>query len=169
MSSSSATSLMVRNASGALSTAAMLRSRGVENLLAAAGVNVVDALLEDRGRLEHHHPARRDRYFLAGLGIAPDPLALLAYHEGTEGRELHCFATFEAIGDLLEHQFDERCRFRARQPYLLVDRLAQVRACHRFCRHRQPRVRRSRYPSVFFNDIRLIGGGQREPEGNMGN
>src|SRR6266849_4262626 len=161
MSSSSATSLMVRNASGALSTAAMLRSRGVENLLAAAGVNVVDALLEDRGRLEHHHPARRDRHFLAGLGIAPDPLALLAHDKGTEGGQLYRLAALEAVGDFLQHQLDERGGFGARQSHLLVDRLAQVRACDCFSGHRPPRFRRSIYPSELSHDISLDRNGRR--------
>ena len=51
--------------------------------------------------------------------------------------------------------------FRSRQSYLLVDRLAQIGACDRFLAHRLPRVRRSRYPSVFPNDISLARGGQQ--------
>src|SRR4051794_32796231 len=97
MSSTSATSLMVRNASGALSTAAYSpvgdmaprpnadRTRTKLIFGGVGDVNAVDALLEDRRRLEHHDPARRDRHFLAGLRIAPDPLALLANHERTKG------------------------------------------------------------------------------------
>ena len=56
---------------------AVLKRTPVSNRL---GVTV-DAMLEDRRRLEHHHPARRDRHFLAGLGVAPNALALLAHHE----------------------------------------------------------------------------------------
>src|SRR6267154_1573234 len=74
-----------------------LRFRGL------AGIRV-DALLEDGRRLEHHHPAWRDRHFLPGLGIAPNPLALLAHHERAERGQLHRFATFEAIGDLHHHR-----------------------------------------------------------------
>src|SRR3954462_7714624 len=87
----------------------------------------VDALLENRRRLEHHHPARRNRYFLAGLGVTPDPLALLAHHERTERRQFPRLATLEAVGDFLQNQLDERGRFGARQSYLLVDCLAQIR------------------------------------------
>jgi len=76
-------------------------------LFSRAGISV-DALLEDRGRLEYYHAARRDRHFLAGIGIAPDPLALLAHHERAERRELHRLATLEAIGDFFQDEFDER-------------------------------------------------------------
>src|SRR5215510_15382409 len=106
---------MVRNASGAFSTASRLPCQ----LLMLAGIGV-DALLENRRRLEHHHAARRDRHFFAGLGIAPDPLALLAHHERAERRELHRLAALKTIGDFLQDEFDERGRFGARQSYLLV-------------------------------------------------
>src|SRR3954447_8588545 len=49
----------------------------------------VDTLFQYRRRLEHHHTARRNRYFGAGLRIASDALSLLAHHEGTERRQLH--------------------------------------------------------------------------------
>src|SRR5215467_12001583 len=82
-----------------------------------AAVGIVDALLEDRGWLEHHDAPRRDRHFLAGLGIAPDALAFLAHHEGTKGRQFHRLASFKAIGDFLQYHLNERGRFRARKPY----------------------------------------------------
>jgi len=113
-------------------------------LFSRAGISV-DALLEDRGRLEHHHAARRDRHFLGGLEIAPDPLALLAHHERAKRRKLHRLAALEAIGDFFQDELDEGGRFGARQSYFLVDRLAQVCACDRLSRHRQPRLRRSTY------------------------
>src|SRR5712691_3675674 len=105
-SSSSATSLIVRNASGALFNATSLS--GSARLLAAATVRTrVDALLENRRRLEHHNPARRYWHFGAGLGIAADALALLADHERPERRQLHGFATFEAVGDFLQDKLHE--------------------------------------------------------------
>src|SRR5262245_37597559 len=61
----------------------------------------IDALLEDGGRLEHHHPARRDRHFLAGLRVAADALALLAHHVRAERGELHRFAALKTVGDFL--------------------------------------------------------------------
>src|SRR5271167_1214198 len=112
MSRSSATSLMVRKASGALSKCSLLYCFGIRTLVglafAVAGVVTVDALLQDGRRLEHHHAARRDRHFGTGLRIAADPLALLAHHEGTKGRKLHRLALLEAIGNLLQYQFDKR-------------------------------------------------------------
>src|ERR1700722_14273473 len=137
---SSATSLMVRNASGALSNALTLYR---PSLLAAAVRFRIDSLLEDSRRLEHHDPARRDRHFLAGLGIAADALALLAHHERAERRQFHRFATFEAVGDFLQHKFYECRGFGARQAALLVDRLTQIRTRDCLSRHRQPRARRS--------------------------
>src|SRR5215471_2482778 len=98
---------MVRNASGAFSTVAMvfllnvcfLLDAGSYLLLSRIGVGV-DALLEDGRWLEYHHPPRRDRHFLTGFGIAADALAFLAHHERAERGQLHRFAAFQAIGDL---------------------------------------------------------------------
>src|SRR5215831_11153297 len=164
MSSSSATSLMVRKASGALSTAdyspagdfratALMTTDADAKLvfvfLDAFGIrDAVDALLQDGGRLEHHDPARRDRDFLAGLGIAADPLALLAHDEGAKGGKLYRLTPFQAVGNFAQDQFDERRRFRAGEAHLLVDRLAQVRSRNGFSRHRQPQSRRP-YPAEF--------------------
>src|SRR5947209_7526458 len=129
---------MVRNASGALSKAKLLFQsdveRGTETDLSAvlglgsvAAVTIaVDALLEDRGRLEHHHAARRDRHLGAGLGIAADALALLAHHEGAERGELHRLAALEAVGDLLQHEFHKGGGFGAREADLLIDGFAEV-------------------------------------------
>src|ERR1700710_2436642 len=100
MSRSAATSLMVRNASGALSKCPLLfrltrlqelysarthlgqRSARHEGLIFGAAVAVgravaVDPLLQDRGRLEHHHPARRNRHFGTRLRITADTLTFL--------------------------------------------------------------------------------------------
>src|SRR3954468_22983762 len=83
-----------------------LRASG--NRLRRPGIELcIDALLENGRWLEHHDPPRRDRHFLTGLRIAADPFALLAHHEGTEGRELHRLAALKAVGDLLQHHFDE--------------------------------------------------------------
>src|SRR3954471_7663523 len=101
MSSSSATSLMVRKASGALSTAvcspvgdlgpgAQYTSTRTELIFGFVGnVSAVDALLKDGRGLEHHDAAGRDRHFLAGLRITADPLPLLTDHERAERRQLH--------------------------------------------------------------------------------
>src|SRR5262245_17788209 len=105
---------MVRKASGALSTLPAPVASGIGSLPSVAAGRparrrrgsdarssrsfvadlggAVDPLLEDGGGLEHHDPPRRDRHFLAGLGIAPDALALLAHHERAERGELHGLA-----------------------------------------------------------------------------
>src|SRR5262245_27823582 len=110
MSSSSATSLMVRNASGALSKCSLLSTRVVSEddcavllrglgartyvlvysvllfdlAFAIAGRMTVDPLLQNGGRLEHHHTPRRDRHFSTGLRVTSDTLTLLAHHERTK-------------------------------------------------------------------------------------
>src|SRR5258705_456173 len=96
----------------------------------------VDALLQDRGRLEHHHAPRRNRNLFAGLRVAADSLTLFADHERAERRQLHGFAPFEAIRDLLQYHFNESRRLSSRQPDLLVHGLAEVRPRHRLARHR---------------------------------
>src|SRR5215468_380796 len=138
-SSSSATSLIVRNAWGALFKAASWASRAVRLAVSIAARTHVDALLENRRRLEHHNPSRRDWHLCPGFGIAADTLPLLAHHEGAERRKLHGFAALEAVGDLLEHQFDERSRFGSRQTDLLINGLAKIRARNGLFGHRQPR------------------------------
>ena len=52
--------------------------------LAVAGAVVVDTLLQNGRRLEHHYATRRDWHFGAGLRVPPDTLTLLAHHERTE-------------------------------------------------------------------------------------
>jgi hypothetical protein len=42
---------------------------------------IVNALLEDRRRLEHHDTPRRDWYFLTGFWVAADSLTLLSYYK----------------------------------------------------------------------------------------
>src|ERR1043166_6142548 len=96
---SSATSLIVRKASGALSTAPIiplpLRLKCYDALprcllvFFGRGGIAVDAQFQNRRWLKHHHAPRRDWNFLAGLRIAADPLALLTHHKGAEGRQLH--------------------------------------------------------------------------------
>src|SRR6185312_10521207 len=73
----------------------------------SGGGTVVDALLENRRRLEHHNAPWRNWHFLAGLGISPDALAFLAHDERTERGKLHRFPTLETVGDLLEHQLHQ--------------------------------------------------------------
>src|SRR2546430_568794 len=99
---------MVRNASAAFSTTAPMLTLLFPGRFDGVGI---DALLEDRGWFEYHDAPGRDRHFFAGLGISPNPLSLLAHHKGPEGRQLHGLTPLEAIGNFLEDQFNERCRF----------------------------------------------------------
>src|SRR5690349_21840452 len=133
MSRSSATSLMVRNASGALSKGPLLYlcfgitiagsdirillpgslRTSIPQLaglaLAVAGVVAIYTLLQNGRWLEHHHAARRDRHLGAGLRIASDPLTFLAHHERAERRELHRLALLKAVGNLLQYKL-YKCR-----------------------------------------------------------
>src|SRR5436305_14803748 len=93
------------------------RTAALSCVLLRASIGIgVDALLQDRGRLEHHHAPRRDRNFFAGLGVAADSLPLFAHHKGAERRQLHGLAPFEAIGDFLQYHFNESRRLSSRQP-----------------------------------------------------
>src|SRR5262249_1631284 len=78
------------------------------------------------------------------------------HHERAERRQLHRLATLETVGDFLQNEFDERGRFGTRQSYLLVDRLAQVSACDRFSRHRQPRLRRSKISMCIISPYYIV-------------
>src|SRR5207244_10286408 len=99
---SAATSLMVRNASGAFSTAGLLLYEGLSTFtvygiafqIDFGRVVRIDPLLQNRGRLEHHHSPRRNRHFLASLGISADSLALLANHERAERRQFTGLSSF---------------------------------------------------------------------------
>src|SRR5689334_5572332 len=114
----------------------------------------VDALLENGRWLEHHHAPRRDWNFLAGLRITSDTLTFFTHHERAEGREFDRLAALQTVGDLLENQLDKRRRFRARQSYLLVDRLTQVRSCYCLTSHRPAHPRRT-YLAGIIDDISL--------------
>jgi len=87
-------------------------------------LSVVDPLLEDGGRLEHHRPPGRYRHLLTSLGIAAHALAFFADDKGAERRQLDRFASFQTVGDFLEHKLNQCGAFGSRQPDLLIDRLA---------------------------------------------
>src|SRR3546814_8475904 len=44
-----------------------------------------------------HHAPRQDRHFDPRLGIAADPLRLVAQHEGSESRNFHILADRERV------------------------------------------------------------------------
>ena len=102
-------------------------------------VAAVDLGLQNIGRLEHHHPARKDRHFDAGLRIAPHPLALRAHHERAESRQLDGLAARGRIADFVKNRLNQLGRFGSRQSDLLIDDFRQV----------GPRDRLSRFPPKF--------------------
>src|SRR4029079_19074884 len=79
-SSSSATSLIVRNASGALSNAPPPRRQDAARLLRRLSTRerIVDALLHDVARPKHEHAPRRDGNFLPRLRDASHALNPIA-------------------------------------------------------------------------------------------
>ena len=87
-------------------------------------LSVIDLLLKDGGRLEHHYPPGRDRHLLTSLGIAARALAFFADDKRAERRQLHRFASFQTVCDFLEHKLNECGGFDSRQPDFLIDRLA---------------------------------------------
>src|SRR5258707_340363 len=76
------------------------------------------------------------------LGLRPIRCPFL-HHEGAKRRKLHGFATLNAIGDLLEHQFDEFGGFGSRQTDLLINCLPQISSRNGLLGHRQPRYTKS--------------------------
>src|SRR5680860_585661 len=96
-SSSSATSLMVRNASGALSNRPPPWQQNAGELFGrlSPGERIVDALFHDVACPEHQHAPRGDRNFLTRLRVAADTLTLVANPERAEGRKFHGVAALE--------------------------------------------------------------------------
>src|SRR6202011_2234605 len=112
-----------------------LRGVSVDGTGSPLGQGLVDLVLERMRGAEYEHAPRADRHLLAGLRIAPDALAFLAYGKAAEGRDLDHLAAFERIGDLGDHRFDEFGRFVPRQPDLLINSLAQLSAGYRMAGH----------------------------------
>src|SRR6476661_2579102 len=92
------------------SYAVTLRGQRLSDWLGGA---VIDALLENRRRLEHHNASRRNRHFFAGFRVSANTLALLTHDKRAKRGELHGFAALKAVGDLLEHQLHQSRGFRA--------------------------------------------------------
>src|SRR5690349_3851437 len=92
----------------------------------------IDAIFHDIARTKHEDAARRDRHLLAGLGIAPDTLTLLAYAERTERGKLDGVPRRQRARNLSQNKLDELLGFVARQAYPLHHRLSEIRS--RECR-----------------------------------
>src|SRR3982750_1477001 len=74
-----------------------------------------DSVAHDLARAEGHHSARRDRHLDPGLGIAADPLTLVAQDEGAEARNLDVLALRERVAHVVKHALDDVRRFGSRQ------------------------------------------------------
>src|ERR1700675_4764776 len=129
-SSSSATSLIVRKASGALSNAPPPRRQTPRALFGrlSSRERIIDTLLHDVACAEHEHATRRDGNFLARLWVASNALTLVATPERAERRKLHRVPTLEARHDLAKHELYDLGGLVPRQTNLLKHRLRQVGA-----------------------------------------
>src|SRR5215207_1288896 len=87
-SSSSAASLMVRNASGDFSKD-YLRFAVKKYSIITAGLKTIYDIFHYLAWTEHHHAARRYGHLFTGFGIAPDAALFAAYHEGAKGRKFY--------------------------------------------------------------------------------
>src|SRR5690242_6320188 len=87
---------------------------------------LLDEALQLLAGVEGDHPARRDGDFLAGLGVAPGALGLLAKLEVAEARQLDHFAAFEGDADLLEERLDHVLGLALVQADLLEHEVGQL-------------------------------------------
>src|SRR3954465_14813421 len=74
---------------------------------AVANLALRDPVAHDLAGAEGHHAARGDRHFDAGLGVAPDALALVAQDEGAEAGDLDVRALGQRVAHVMQHAFDE--------------------------------------------------------------
>src|SRR5262249_28481490 len=95
---------------------------------AGAAQGGIDLVLEDVRRAKHQHAARLDRDLHPGLRVTPYALPFLAHREAPEGRDLHDLAASERVGNLVQYGLDQHRRLVAREPYLLIDGLTELRA-----------------------------------------
>src|SRR3982751_880156 len=98
---------------------------------AVANLALRDPVAHDLAGAESHHPARCDRHFDAGLGIAANALALVAQDERAEAGYLDVRALGERVTHVMKHPLDHIGRFGARQPELAVHGVGKVGAGQR--------------------------------------
>src|SRR5688500_15539658 len=92
-----------------------------------------DPVAHDLAGEEGHHPARRDRPFYAGLGIAAYALGLVAKDEASEVGNLDVLALRQRVAHVEEDALDDACRLGARKPELAVDHVGQIGAGQGSC------------------------------------
>src|SRR6476661_2189805 len=86
-----------------------------------------DLVAHDLAGAERHHPARRDRHFDAGLGIAADPLALVAQDEAAEARNLDVLPFGQSVAHMMEDALDDPGRFGPGQSDFAVHDVSEIR------------------------------------------
>src|SRR4051812_49933202 len=65
-----------------------------------------DPVAHDLAGAEGHHAPRSDRNLDPGLGIAPDPLALVAQDERAESGHFDILADRQRMAHVMEHALD---------------------------------------------------------------
>src|SRR5678815_3430967 len=98
--------------------------------------------------VERDDAARADGNLLAGLGVAPRALRLVAQLEVAEAGELDALAALQRAADLLEERLDHVLRFALVEPDLLKKQVGQLGL-------RQRHQRRSPFPFIYA-DLRRI-------------
>src|SRR6185437_13980925 len=116
------------------------------SLLFLGSSMALDSHLQLLAGTEGHHPARGNRNFLAGLGIAPRPLVLVSQVEVAETRQLHLLPLLECLAQHLEECIDEFLRLALVEAHVHEQTLGHFRFGQR---HVQDL---SLAPNVFFSD-----------------
>src|SRR6266581_447170 len=84
--------------------------------------------------MEGHHAAGGDRDFLAGLGVAPGTLRLVAQLEIAEAGQLHAVPLAQAGADLLEERLDHVLGFALVEADLFEEQIGEFRLGQRHAR-----------------------------------
>src|SRR5262245_26301650 len=108
---------------------------GATRLVAGSRI-ALDPQTQFLARTERDDAAGGDRNLLAGLGVAPGALVLVAQLEIAEGGQLHLLPGLQAVADLLEKVVHELLRLPLVEAKLFKQRFRQLRFGQR--RHRYP-------------------------------
>src|SRR5690606_7004739 len=83
--------------------------KGVRSLFTGRQARLLSGVLvaHDLAGAKRHDPPRRNRYFDPGLGIAADPLSLVAQDDGAKARNLHILALAGRMAHVMEHALDD--------------------------------------------------------------
>src|SRR4051812_43408105 len=90
-----------------------------------------DLIAHDLAGAEGHHAPRSDRNLDSGLGVAADPLSLVAQNESAEAGNLHVPAFRERMAHVVQNALDDAGAFGARKAELAVNDVRQVSAGQR--------------------------------------